>query len=423
MSTPEVAPRPPGLSVAIALGIATLLLYAPVSHFPFISYDDPSYVVHNTHISRGLTWDNIRWALTAYEVSNWHPLTLISHMTDVSLFGMRAGAHHAVNALLHAVNAALLFLFLDMATRRRAPSLAAAGLFAVHPLNVESVAWISQRKSVLCMLFLLLTLLAYLVWVRRGGGTRYVIAIAAYAAALAAKPIAVVLPGLLLVVDFWPLGRIPVAVGARARETARLLLEKAPFAALAAAASVATWAAQKEGGALWSLQDSTLAERAADTVFAFAWYLVRMLWPSDLSLFYPTTLGSAAAVEVAGGATLLAVVTAAVVWCVRTRPYLAMGWAWYVVALLPVVGLVRFGTQIVADRYAYLALIGPFAALAFLAADLVAARDAFVRRAAVAATGIVIVALAFGTGHALSAWRDSLSILRRGFERAPDKLP
>jgi hypothetical protein len=147
MSTPEVATRPPGLSVAIALGITTLLLYAPVSHFPFISYDDPSYVVHNTHISRGLTWDNMRWALTAYEVSNWHPLTLISHMTDVSLFGMRAGAHHAVNALLHAVNAALLFLFLDMATRRRAPSLAAAGLFAVHPLNVESVAWISQRKS------------------------------------------------------------------------------------------------------------------------------------------------------------------------------------------------------------------------------------------------------------------------------------
>jgi tetratricopeptide (TPR) repeat protein len=422
MSAHPIAKHPRTLSLALALGLATLLLYSPVLGFDFISYDDPGYVVHNTHVSRGLTWDNILWALTAYEVSNWHPLTLISHMTDVSLFGMRAGAHHAVNALLHAINAALLFLFLDAATGRCAPSLAAAGLFAVHPLNVESVAWISQRKSVLCMLFLLLTLLAYVVWARRGGATRYVLAIVAYAAALASKPIAVVLPALLVLVDFWPLGRFPLAVGARFRGTARLLLAKAPFAALAAGASVATWAAQKEGGALWSFQDSTLAERAGDTVFALAWYVVRMIWPSELSLFYPTTLGSAATVRVVGCAALLIVVTTLVVQRVRTRRYLAMGWAWYVLALLPVVGLVRFGTQIVADRYAYLALIGPFAALAFLAADLVAERGTGVRRTAVAATGVVIVALALATGHALSAWRDSLSVFRRGVERAPDNV-
>jgi protein O-mannosyl-transferase len=413
MNAPEIAPRPASVAVALALGLATLLLYAPVLQFDFIRYDDPRYVLLQPRISQGLSWDNVRWAATAFEVGNWHPLTLISHMTDVSLFGMRAGAHHAVNALFHAVNAALLCFFFDMATRRRGPSLVTAGLFAVHPLNVESVAWISQRKSVLCMSFLLLALIAYVVWVRRGGAARYAIAIAAYAAALAAKPIAVVLPGLLLLLDVWPLGRI---------RTTRLLLEKVPFAALAAAASAATWAAQKEGGALGSLQVYPAAERMAHTVFAFAWYLVRMVWPSDLSLFYPMTLGSGAAFKVVASAILLAVVTGAVVRYGRTRRYLAVGWAWYVVALCPVVGLVKFGTQIVADRYAYLALIGPFAALAFGAAELVAGRSARARLAAAGAAAAVIIALAFGTGFALAPWRDSVSILSRGLERAPDNV-
>jgi Flp pilus assembly protein TadD len=422
MSAPDAAPRPRGLAVALALVIATLLLYSPVVRFDFIGYDDPSYVVQNPRVSQGLTWDNIRWTLTANEVGNWHPLTLLSHMTDVSLFGRNSGAHHAVNAWLHALNTALLFLLFDAATRRRAPSFVVAALFAVHPLNVESVAWISQRKSVLCMLFLLLTLIAYVAWARRGGRVRYGMALAACAAALAAKPMAVVLPGLLLLLDYWPLGRMPVAAGAQVRGIARLLLEKAPFAALAAAAAVATWAAQKAGGALVPSLGFPAAERAAHASFAFAWYLVRMVWPIDLSLFYPTALGSGAAFEVAGSATLLAVVTAAVVPFVRTRRYLAFGWTWYVVALLPVVGIVRFGTQIVADRYAYLALIGPFAALAFLAADLVAARSARTRHAVAAGAGVAILALAFATGHALSPWRDSISILRRGYERAPDNV-
>lgn len=414
------APRPGGAWLAVALGIATLLLYAPVLQFDFIRYDDPRYVLLQPRISHGLSWDNVRWALTAFEVGNWHPLTLISHMMDVSLFGMRAGAHHAVNAVLHALNAALLFLFFDRATRRRAPSLVTAALFAVHPLNVESVAWISQRKSVLCMLFLLLTLIAYVAWVRGGGGARFAIAIAACAAALAAKPIAVVIPGLLLVIDFWPLERVAATAGARARGIARILVEKAPFAALAVAASVATWAAQKEAGALGSVQEFPAAERLAHTLFALGWYLGRMVWPSDLSLFYPTTLGSEAVAKLAGSAIVLAAVTIAVVRYARTRRYLAFGCGWYVVALLPIVGLVKFGTQIVADRYAYLALIGPFAALAFLGADLVGGRTARARIAAGVATAGLIVALAFGTGYALAPWRDSLSILSRGLRRAPD---
>jgi Tfp pilus assembly protein PilF len=397
--------------VALALGVVTFALYAPVMHFDFIRYDDPSYVVLHPLISQGLTWDNVRWALTAFEVGNWHPLTLVSHMADVSLLGMRAGAHHGVNALFHAGNVALLFLFFDGATRRRVPSFVVAALFAVHPLNVESVAWISQRKSVLCMFFLLLTLLAYVAWARRGGRARYAMAVLACAAALAAKPIAVVLPALLLLLDFWPL-----------RRKSLLLLEKAPFAILAAAASFTAWAAQQAGGALGTLRDCPVAERLARTIFAYAWYLVRMVWPTDLSLFYPTTLGSGAALKVASSAILLAVVTVAVISFFGTKRYLAFGWAWYLVALFPVVGLVQFGTQIVADRYAYLALIGPFAALAFLGDELVASRSAGARRAAVAAVGAVLVSLAFGTGYALVPWRDSVSIFGRGYERAPDNV-
>jgi Flp pilus assembly protein TadD len=416
------APRPRGVWLAAALGLATFLLYAPVLQFDFIRYDDPRYVLLQPRISHGLSWDNVRWALTAFEVGNWHPLTLISHMIDVSLFGMRAGAHHAVNAVLHALNAALLFLFFDMATRRRAPSLVTAALFAVHPLNVESVAWISQRKSVLCMLFLLLTLIAYVAWVRRGGGARFAVAIAACAAALAAKPMAVVLPGLLLLLDVWPLERVAVTTGARARGIAHLLLEKAPFGALSVAASAATWAAQREAGALGSVQEFPAVDRLTHALFAFGWYLARMIWPAELSLFYPTTLGSGAVAKLAGSAIVLAAVTIAVVRYARTRRYLAFGCGWYVIALLPVVGLVKFGTQIVADRYAYLALVGPFAALAFLAADLIGHRAARVRIAATVATCGLIVAFAFGTGYALAPWHDSLSILSRGLKRAPDNV-
>jgi Flp pilus assembly protein TadD len=409
-------------AIAAAVLLATFLFYAPVLHFEFIRYDDPNYVVLHPRISKGLTWDNVRWSLTAFEVGNWQPLTLLAHMTDVSLFGMRAGAHHAVNALFHALNAALLFLFFDGTTRRRAPSLVTAGLFAIHPLNVESVAWVSQRKSVLCMFFLLLALIAYAAWARRGGWGRYTAALAACAAALAAKPMAVVLPGLLLALDVWPLSRWPADSARRGPRVARLLLEKAPFAALAVAASIATLMAQQSAGAVGTLEDFPATERVAHAIFAYAWYLFRMVWPKNLSLFYPMTLGASGAIEVAGSAVLLIVITGVVATWGRTRPYLIAGWAWYVVALLPVVGLVQFGTQIVADRYAYLALIGPFAALAFWGADSLEGRSSWVRRTAAACGAVAIVALTFDTGYALAPWRDSVSILSRGVERAPDNV-
>jgi len=409
-------------AAAAALAAATFMLYAPVLRFDFIRYDDPHYLFLNPHIVHGLSWDNVRWAATAFEVGNWHPLTLISHMTDVTLFGMRPGWHHGVNALLHAVNAALLLVLLTGATGRRAPSFVAAVLFAVHPLNVESVAWVSQRKSVLCLCFLLLALQAYVVWVRKGGAARYAAALALAAAAMATKPIAVVLPALLLSLDVWPLGRVPAEGAGRLRTSMRLLVEKAPFAVLALAASIATMAAQKAGGALESMGDPASGGRLARTTFAYAWYLVRMAWPGDLSLFYPTALGAGAALKVASAAILLVVVTAVVLALFRAKPYLAFGWAWFAASLVPVAGFVTFGTQIVADRYAYLALIGPFAALAFLGADALRGRSQGVRRTAVFGTAALILALAFGTGFALAPWRDSLAVLEHGYRRAPDNV-
>ncbi len=400
--------------IALSLFAVTLILYAPVVRFEFIRYDDPGYVVLNPRVSTGLSWSNVGWALTAFEVGNWHPLTLISHMTDVSIFGMHPGAHHAVNATLHAANAALLFLFWNLATGRPWPSLLAAGLFAVHPLNVESVAWVAQRKSVLCMLFVIASLLAYAGWTRHAGPTRYALALGFFVAALMSKPMAVSMPALLLLLDVWPFARMaPVR---------RLLLEKVPFTVVAVAASVVAWEAQRSGGALGTFRDYPIGVRAADAVFAGGWYVFRMLWPRNLSLFYPTTLGPHAAIEVAGSLLLMAAVTALVALLGRSRRYLVLGWGWYLAALAPVLGLVQFGTQIVADRYAYLALIGPFAAIAFGVSDIVADWTERTRRLTGALGAASFVALALATGTALAPWRDSVSVLSRGYERAPDNV-
>jgi Flp pilus assembly protein TadD len=407
-------------AVATALLAGTLLLYAPVAGFEFVRYDDHEYVASDPRIAQGLSWSNAAWALTAFHVGNWHPLTLLSHMADVSLFGLRPGAHHAVNAGLHALNAALLFLLLRRATRRVAPAALAAALFAAHPLQVESVAWVSQRKTVLSMALLLLSFLAYEAWTRRGGRARYLGSLAAFAGALLAKPTAVVAPVLLLVLDVWPLGR--AGTPPRGRGWGRLILEKIPFLAVAAAGSILTLLAQREGGALGTLLSFPLLTRLADTVFAYAWYPARMVWPSGLSAFYPTELGAAAAAKLAASAAFLLAALGTAALLARRRPFVAAGAAWYGVALLPVCGLVQFGTQIVADRYAYLPSIGLFAVVAWASSDAVASRGPAVRRAAAGVAAILVLALALATRAQLGVWRDSESLLSLGVKRAPDNV-
>ncbi|MBZ5640007.1 MAG: tetratricopeptide repeat protein [Acidobacteriia bacterium] len=398
--------------VAAALLLGTLALYAPVAGFGFVRYDDHDYVASYPRISTGLSWANAAWALTAFHVGNWHPLTLIAHMADVSLFGLAPGAHHAVNAGLHALNAVLVFLLLWRPTRRVAPAALAAALFAAHPLQVESVAWISQLKSVLSLALLLLSLLAYEAFARRGGWGRYLGSLALCLGALSAKPTAVVAPALLVVLDVWPLGRA----------TVRRLVEKIPFVAAAAAAALVTVIAQEHEGALGTLQSHPWPVRLADAVFAYAWYPARIFWPRDLSLFYPTDLGPAALAKVASAAALLLAVLGAAILLARRGPYVGAGAAWYGIALLPACGLVPFGTQIVADRYAYLPSIGLFAALAWAVSDGTATRSPWVRRAAAILCGATVLALALATRAQLGVWRDSETLLSRGVERAPDNV-
>jgi protein O-mannosyl-transferase len=397
---------------ALAVAALALVLYLPTVRYDFVRYDDPNYVQLHPRVAEGLSWDNVRWAFGAFEVGNWHPLTLISHMTDVSLFGMRPGAHHLVNAALHAINAALLLILFTRATGRLVPATAAATLFAIHPLNVESVAWISQRKSVLAMAFLLLAMSAYVGWVRHGRARSYVASVAFVAAALAAKPMALVAPLLLLALDVWPLRR---EVG-----TLRLLVEKLPFLALAGAASVVTIAAQSAGGAIGSLEAVPAVARVTRAVFAYAWYLLRMVWPANLSLFYPTTLDPSAVARVAGAALLLAAVLVLTLRYARRLPYVAFAAIWYAAALLPVAGLVQYGTQIVADRYAYLALVGPFVALSYGVADAVDRLAPAARLRAQAASGACLLALVVAQQLTLPSWRDSDALFARGLARAPD---
>lgn len=397
---------------------ATLALYAPVVRFDFVHDDDPDYVVLNPRVAQGLTWENVVWAATAFEVGNWHPLTLVSHMADVSMFGMRPGAHHAVNVLLHAASVFLLFTLLRRVTGRPVRSALAAAFFAVHPLNVETVAWISQRKTLLCMVFLLVALRAHVAWARRGGAWRYAVSLVAVAAALASKPIAIVAPVLFLLLDLWPLGRQPAAGTGKGRFAALLLAEKIPYALLAGAVAVVTIAAQRAGGVLVD-SGVPFAERLARASVAFAWYPARAIWPSNLSLYYPADLGPREPLHVVVSILVAVTCTVGAVVALRRHPWFAWGWAWYVVAILPVLGLVACGTPIVADRYAYLALVGPFTSVAFLGFEL--ARR--MRRDGAVALGLAALvalgALSAVTRATLVPWRDSVSLLERGVQRVP----
>jgi Flp pilus assembly protein TadD len=341
-------------------------------------------------------------------------------MADVSCFGLRPGAHHAVNAMLHALNAVLLFLLLRRTTGHEAPAALVAAIFAVHPLQVESVAWISQRKTVLSMALVLATLHAYAAWTRRGGAARYAAALAAFAAALAAKPTAVVVPLLLLAFECWPLGRF----GGERRDVSSgsLFLKYVPFAVLAGASSIVTLLAQKQAAALGTLESHSLLTRLAHAIYSYAWYPARMVWPSGLSLFYPMDLGANATAKIALSAGFLLAALGMALVLAGSRPYVVAGIAWYGAALLPVSGLIPFGTQLVADRYAYLPLVGLFAALVWGLRDAALGRGRALGRLAALASVAAIVTLSLLTRAQLVTWRDSESLLSRGVARAPENV-
>jgi hypothetical protein len=374
-------------------------------------------------VNSGFSMKNVAWAFTSFYSANWHPLTWISHMADCQLFGLRAGAHHGVNLALHVANVLLLFLLLRKGTGAPLRSFTVAALFALHPLNVETVAWISERKSLLCMLFSLLTVAAYVRYVRAPCWMRYLTVMIGFALALMSKPMAVTLPVALLLLDHWPLVRLQeLPYGQR---WLRLLLEKLPLFLLSAASSVVTILAQRAGGAVTGLVTLPLLVRMEGVPKAYVAYLGKMFWPWTLSVYYPNLLEGKNSLPVADVIASMIVLTGVTVFVLYLRDarYLVTGWLLFLVTLLPVSGVVQVGHQAIADRYAYFPFIGLFIILAWGSAGI--AEAASVPRAIPA---IVLLGVAFTFGivsrHYLRYWQDGIALLNHARDVAvkPDVL-
>ena len=354
------------LLICALLVVVTAAAYWQSLECGFIKcFDDEIYVTDNYHLTQGFA-RGLRWAFTTYQGANWHPVTWISHLTDYSLYDLDPAGHHLTSLLLHIANMLLLFLVLTRMTGAVWKSGFVAALFAVHPLHVESVAWVAERKDVLSTFFWLATMYAYILYTKRPGAVRYLAVVVAYGLGLMAKPMLVSVPLVLLLVDYWPLGRVSLRW--------RLVWEKLPLAAMAAASSVITVIAQRAGGAVAGLEQIPPAYRLANAAVSYAAYMWKMIWPGKLAAFYPHLRTNLPVWEAVGAGLVLAAITILALRAGRRRPYLAVGWLWYVITLAPVIGLVQVGSQAMADRYTYVPLIGLFVMIAWGVPDLLTKR-------------------------------------------------
>lgn len=427
-----LSPRARAVLLAIALVIATVGLYYPVSSHPFLNYDDDVYVVNNHHVQAGLSPATVKWAFRSLAASNWHPLTWLSHALDCQLFGLDAGRHHETNLLLHVVNVVLLFLVLWRATGYIGRSATVAALFALHPMNVESVAWIAERKSLLSLMFFLLTLGAYRWYARQPGWTRYLTVFGLFALGLMAKPQVITLPFVLLLWDYWPLERNAFhpslfAFGQsatssisgeergageerRAKSERRplrwLLLEKLPLLELSAASAAITVVAQYQAGSMTGPHWQPFPARVENAIVAYARYLGKAVWPSHLAIMYPHPGNTLKLWQVFGSLVLLLAISGAVIVERDRRRYLLVGWLWFLGTLVPMIGLVQVGVQAMADRYAYLPFIGLFIMICWGAADVADRRHiAFAWQAGVSV--VILLALAITARRQLDLWSDN----------------
>jgi tetratricopeptide (TPR) repeat protein len=408
--------------IGLLLVLGTLAVYLPAARHGFSLYDDGDYVAENRVVQNGLTWAGVKWAFTTWHASNWHPLTWISHMADCQLFGLNAGMHHCVNLLFHAANAVLLFALLLRMTKAIWPSAFVAALFAWHPLHVESVAWIAERKDVLSTFFGLLALLCYARFVEESKvqGPKpkvfYALALLMFALGLLAKPMLVTLPFVLLLLDCWPLQRFQIS-DFKLQIFLRLAFEKIPFFLLAAISCVVTFLAQHNGGAVVSIEKVSLHFRLENTPVAYALYLWKMAWPAKLAIVYPLATISTH-VLIISAAVLIFISAAA--WIGRRRsPYLLVGWLWFLGTLVPVIGIVQVGSQALADRYSYFPLIGIFIAAAFGVRDL-ADRFHFPKKILAGAAILILAACLCRTHKQLDYWRDDESLFRHALAVTKD---
>jgi protein O-mannosyl-transferase len=398
--------------VALALIAITLTAYYPIRHGEFINYDDMAYVYNNHRVQQGLTAGNVAWAFKTTDLANWHPLTWLSHMADVQLFGTNPAGHHATSFFLHLINVLLLFWVLCRMSGLIWRGAFVSAVFAVHPLNVESVAWVSERKNVLSTLFALLTVWAYVTYTRKGGRRRYLLVVVLFVVGLLTKPMLVTLPFVLLLLDFWPLGRTSETGRAeeshapRRRRLFKLALEKAPLFALSIVSSLITLKASASGGAMAPVSGVAIRYRLTNAVTSYAAYLYQLVWPTRLAPFYPHPGAFTPPRQVMLATLVLVAVTSLVVWRRRSSRYLAVGWLWYLVTLLPVIGLIQVGMQARADRYVYVPMIGILITAAWGAAQAarrLPRRDYWLGGAAVC----VLVVLTFAARRQVTYWQSS----------------
>jgi tetratricopeptide (TPR) repeat protein len=433
------------IAIPLVLALVTLAVFWQVRGHDFINLDDEQYVTQNPHVRGGLTAGNLTWALTTSHASNWHPLTWLSHQLDVQFFGMDPAGHHLVSLFFHVANTLLLFFVLNRMTKTLWQSAAVAFLFALHPLHVESVAWVAERKDVLSTFFMLLTLWAYFVYTRSPGIVRMIPVVAFFALGLLSKPMLVTLPFVLLLLDYWPLGRYyapekpashplpgieapgkkkkqkkkeveerpPVAPermepSAAAVVPWALVTEKIPLFALTILSSIITFLAQQKGGAMSPLEDISLLKRLGNALISYASYIVKTVLPQGLAVFYPYPAGIAAW-QVLGSAALVGTLTFLAVRYRKQYPFAFVGWFWYLGTLVPVIGIVQVGMQAMADRYTYVPHIGLFIAVVWGAGDL-ASRQPQGRKILAALTGVVFASLTVMTWNQISHWRSSITL-------------
>jgi tetratricopeptide (TPR) repeat protein len=399
------------LWLSLALIAVNLFIYAQVRDHDFVAWDDPAYLSENLRVLPGLTWQGIQWAFNTGDMGNWHPLTWISYMLGVQWFGANAAPHLLTNVLLHILNTLLLFALLCIMTQAVGRSAVVAGLFAAHPLHVESVAWVSERKDVLSIFFGLLAILAYVEYTRRPGWMRYLAVTALFMLGLMAKAMLMTIPVVLLLLDYWPLHRLERDTGfdwIRDRPALiHLAWEKIPLLAVAVLASVVAFLAQQRAGAVGTLTRVPLGFRLENVIVSDAAYIGKMIWPAGLSAFYPLTRLQPASVLLS--ALILCAITGASLFTFRRYPYFFVGWFWYVITLAPVSGIIQIGSQSMADRYTYLPLIGPFVAVTWGFADLLG-RLPNRRILLPAAAAVAIAACAVMARAQVSYWKDSASL-------------
>jgi len=398
--------------IVIFLIVASLVAFGRIAGNGFINYDEELYITKNDHVKSSINTESIKWAFSAVVCSNWHPLTLLSHTLDWSLFQGNAGGHHLVSLLLHIGAVLLLFFFLNSTTKNIWPSAFAAALFALHPLRVESVAWAAERKDVLSMFFGLASIYAYACYAKSSKLSRYFLCLIFFALSLMSKPMLVTLPFVLLLLDYWPLGRwkkeISAPIKSRGSVIGRLLWEKVPFIFLAIVSSVVTVWAQKMGGSVASMERLPFSVRISNAITSYVSYLGKTFWPADLAVFYPFEF-SIPLWQILIACFILTSITIIVIYAIKKSPFLFVGWFWYLGTLIPVIGLVQVGKQAMADRYTYLPSIGIAIMLAWGIPLLFPRKD--IRKKILFPTAIAILTiLSILTWQQCGYWKNSIEL-------------